>query len=229
MEGFGDRWPRWRQLTSTASHRGMLCFGPDHGRKVSYTSPRRWLPGFRPANGETALRTLVTRYLHAYGPATPQHFARWLGILPRYAVELFDRMNAELERVELDGEPGWTVAGDIETPPEPYRGVRLLPYFDPYVVAGQPRHRLYAGLAATRALTPTGQAGNYPALLVDGVVGGVWHQRRSGRKLAITVEPLRDLTAPQRRQLADEVDLVGQVMEATATLTVGTVTVGAHA
>jgi hypothetical protein len=57
----------------------------------------------------------------------------------------------------------------------------------------------------------------------------VWHQRRSGRKLAITIEPLLDLTAPQRRQLADEVDLVGQVMEATATLTVGTVTVGAHA
>ena len=66
-------------------------------------------------------------------------------------------------------------------------------------------------------------------LLVDGVVGGVWHQRRSGPKLAITVEPLRELTAPQRRQLDDEAGLVGAVLETTATLTVGTVTVGAHA
>ena len=82
---------------------------------------------------------------------------------------------------------------------------------------------------SARALTPAGQAGNYPALLVDGVVGGVWHQRRSGGKLAITVEPLRELTAAQRRQLDDEAGLVGAVMEATATLTVGTVTVGAHA
>jgi len=57
----------------------------------------------------------------------------------------------------------------------------------------------------------------------------VWHQRRSGRKLAITVEPLRELTPPQRRQLDDEVGRVGAVMEATATLTVGTVAVGAHA
>jgi hypothetical protein len=57
----------------------------------------------------------------------------------------------------------------------------------------------------------------------------VWHQRRSGRKLAITVEPLRELTARQRRQLDDEAALVGAVMEAAATLTVGTVTVGAHA
>jgi winged helix DNA-binding protein len=100
---------------------------------------------------------------------------------------------------------------------------------DQLTEAGQPRERLYPGAAATRALTPAGQAGNYPVLLVDGVVGGVWHQRRSGRKLAITVEPLRELTAAQRRQLDDEVDLLGAVMEAPATLTVGPVTVGAHA
>src|SRR5215469_528980 len=229
MEAFQGKWPRWRQLTSTAAHRGMLCFGQDRGRKVTYTNPHRWLPGFRPADGDAGLRTLVARYLHAYGPATPQHFARWLSIPPRFAVGLFGRLAGELERVEVDGEPCWTVAGDTGTPARPHRGIRLLPYFDAYAVAGQPRERLYPGAAATRALTPAGQAGNYPVLLVDGVVGGVWHQRRSGRRLAITVEPLRELTAPQRRQLDDEAGLVGAVMEATPTLSVGTVTVGAHA
>jgi hypothetical protein len=229
MEAFGGRWPRWRQLTSTAAHRGMLCFGPDRGRKVTYTNPHRWLPSFRPHDGQAALRTLVMRYLYAYGPATPQHFARWLSIAPRRAVELFDELADELEYVELDGVPGWTLAGDTGTPPQPHRGIRLLGYFDAFVVAGQPRERLYPGAAATRGLTPAGQAGNYPVLLVDGVVGGVWHQRRSGRRLAITVEPLGELTATQRRQLDDEVELVGAVMEAEPTLTVGPVTVGPHA
>ena len=129
----------------------------------------------------------------------------------------------------LAGTPRWTRAGDTATPPQPHRGIRLLGYFDAFVVAGQPREWLYPGAAATRALTPAGQAGNYPVLLVDGVVGGVWHQQRSGRRLAITVEPLGELTVTQRRQLHDEVDLVGAVMEATPTLTVGTVTVGPHA
>ena len=229
MAAFAGRWPRWRQLTSTAAHRGLLCFGPDRGRRVTYTSPHRWLPGFRPDNGQGALRTLVSRYLFAYGPATPQHLARWLGIPPRRAVELFAELAGELEQVELDGEPAWVLAGDTTTPSQPHRGIRLLPYFDAFVVASQPRERLYPGPAATRALSPAGQAGNYPVLLVDGVVGGVWHQRRSGRKLAITVEPLGELTATRRRQLEDEVDLVGAVMEATPTLTVGTVTVGPHA
>ncbi len=234
MDAFQDKWPRWRQLTSTAAHRGVLCFGPDRGRKVTYSHPRRWLPGLGPADGDVALRALVLRYLHAYGPATPQHFARWLAISPRYAVELFgrlasDREGAVLERVELDGEQAWVATGDTGTPPGPHRGIRLLPYFDPYVVAGQPRGRLYPGAAAARALSPSGQAGNYPVLLVDGVVGGVWHQRRSGRKLVLTVEPLAELTASQRRQLDDEAALAGTIMEATVTLTVGPVTVGGHA
>jgi len=207
----------------------MLCFGPDRGRKVTYTNPHRWLPSFRPHDGQAALRILVMRYLYAYGPATPQHFARWLSTAPRRAVELFDELADELEYVELDGAPGWTLAGDTGTPPQPHRGIRLLGYFDAFVVAGQPRERLYPGAAATRGLTPAGQAGNYPVLLVDGVVGGVWHQRRSGRRLAITVEPLGELTATQRRQLDDEVELVGAVMEAEPTLTVGPVTVGPHA
>jgi hypothetical protein len=229
MEAFQGRWPRWRQLTSTAAHRGVLCFGPNRGRNVTYTNPHRWLPGFRPDDGEAALHALLARYLYAYGPATPQQFARWLAIPPRRAVELFDELAGELERVELDGAPGWVVAGDTATPPRPHRGLRLLPYFDAFVVAGQPRERLFPAAAAARGLTPAGQAGNYPVLLVDGVVGGVWHQRRSGRRLAITVEPLGELTASQRRQLEAEVELVGAVMEAAPTLTLGTVTVGPHA
>jgi Winged helix DNA-binding domain len=229
MEAFGGRWPRWRQLTSTAAHRGVLCFGPNRGPRVTYTNPHRWLPGFRPDDGAAALRALVRRYLYAYGPATAQHFARWLNLPPRRAVELFDQLAGELEQVELDGAPGWVVAGDTGTPAQPHRGIRLLGYFDAFVVAGQPRERLYPGPAATRGLTPAGQAGNYPVLLVDGVVGGIWHQRRSGHRLAITVEPLGELTATRRRQLEDEVELVGAVMEATSTLTVGTVTVGPHA
>jgi len=57
----------------------------------------------------------------------------------------------------VDGQPGWTLAGDTGTPARPHHGVRLLPYLDAYVVAGQPRQLLYPGAAAARALTPAGQ------------------------------------------------------------------------
>jgi hypothetical protein len=229
MEAFQGLWPRWRQLTSTAAHRGVLCFGPNKGRKVTYTSPQRWQPGFSPAASEEALRTLVTRYLYTYGPVTPQHFAKWLNIPAKYAGELFQRFGRQLERASVDGEAAWVIAGDTDVPTQPHRGIRLLPYFDAYVVAGQPRERLYPGPAATRALTASGQAGNYPVMLVDGIVGGVWHQRRLGGELALTVEPFRELDAFQRRQLDEELSLVGRVMRAKATATLGAIRDGAHA
>ncbi len=66
-------------------------------------------------------------------------------------------------------------------------------------------------------------------LLVDGNVAGVWHQRRSGNRIDVTVEPLRDLTAGQARELEEQVERLGEVLEARPRLTVGPVTVGAHA
>src|SRR5262245_61412599 len=171
MDAFQDKWPRWRQLTSTAAHRGVLCFGPNRGRSVTYTNPHRWIPGFRPDDGDIALRALLVRYLHAYSPATPQHFAKWLNIPSPRTKELLHKLAGDLEYVEFDGQPAWTVVGDTETSYQPPLGIRLLPYFDAFVIAGQPRQRLFPGLAATRALSPSGQAGNYPVLLVNGVVG----------------------------------------------------------
>src|SRR3989440_283035 len=84
-------------------------------------------------------------------------------------------------------------------------------------------------LAAKRALTPAGQAGNFPVLLIDGTVAGVWHLRRSGRKLDITVEPFDNLTATQRRDLDEQVERIGEFLEGQPQLTIGTVTAGGHA
>ncbi|MGV9779438.1 winged helix DNA-binding domain-containing protein [Streptosporangium sp. NPDC003464] len=228
MPGFQDMWPRWRQALATAADRGALCFGPDRGRKVTYTSPRRWLPGFRPADGATALAGVLKRYLHAYGPATPAQFAQWLAVPRRWAAELFESLAGELERVEVDGTPAWLAAGDGAMPSAPPRGVRLLPYFDAYTVGCHPRELLFPGPAAGRALAG-GQAGNFPVLLVDGTAAGVWHQRRSGRRLDITVEPFAPLTAARRSELDAQVERVGEFLEGEPRLTIGTVTVGAHA
>ncbi|MET7465569.1 winged helix DNA-binding domain-containing protein [Nonomuraea sp. NPDC005501] len=231
MPAFQTMWPRWRQALAAAAHRGAFVYGPPRGRKVTYTG----LPG------GIALRTpgpsgdgvarpgaveLLRRYLTAYGPATPQEFALWLGAPRSSAVRLFGA--AELEEVRLEGRPAWVLPGDTEVPGGPPRGVRLLPYFDAYVVAGRPRELLFPRAAAERALTG-GQAGNFPVLLVDGEVAGVWHQRRSGRRLHVTVEPLRPLTAARSRELDDQVARVGEILEARPELSIGPVTTGAHA
>ncbi|MFF3036215.1 winged helix DNA-binding domain-containing protein [Streptomyces rubiginosohelvolus] len=226
MPGFQAMWPRWRQVLHLAGHRGALAYAPNRGRKATYTNP-----GCTPLPGAGALPVLIERYLYAYGPATPAHFARWLAAPKRWAAERFAAQAASgaIEEVTFgeDG-PAWVVAGDTDFPDAPVRGVRLLPYFDAFAIASAPRERLFPGAAWERALGG-GQAGNFPVLLVDGVVAGVWHQRRSGRRIAVTVEPLKPLSGARLRDLEEQVERVAAILEGTAELTVGPVTVGPHA
>ncbi|MFE0812229.1 winged helix DNA-binding domain-containing protein [Streptomyces sp. NPDC058794] len=233
MPAFQTLWPRWRQVLHRAGQCGALSFGPDRGRKVTYTRP----PHFTPLPPQEALHLLVRRYLHAYGPATPQHFARWLAAPPAWARTLYDDLAdaGQIEEVDFEGTPAWVAAGDTDFPRGSerdglLRGLHLLPYFDAYLIAAQPRELLFPEAAYRRALAG-GQAGNYPVLLVDGVAAGVWHQRRRGRRTTVTVEPLgrRRLTAARQRELEARVERVGEVLEARAELVVGEVTTGPHA
>jgi hypothetical protein len=83
-------------------------------------------------------------------------------------------------------------------------------------------------LAAERALD-RGQAGTLPVLLIDGVVAGVWQQKRQGRRLAVTVEPLEPLNARRLRDLDDQVARLGEITGLRPEMVVDTVTVGKHA
>ncbi|MFI0373402.1 winged helix DNA-binding domain-containing protein [Actinomadura sp. 1N219] len=225
MPAFQTLWPRWRQAMAQAGQRGAMCFGPMRGRKVTYSSPRRLLPDFQPAPADAALGWLVHSYLHAFGPSTSDRFAHWLGTPAGWAADLFASL--DLERVEVEGTEAWVAAGDTELSSDAPRGVRLLPYFDVYAyrVGNQPPELLYPGPAGERALR-----GNFQLLLVDGVVAGLWHQRRSGRRIDVTAEPLVTLTKAQHADLEEQVERVAHVLEAAkTTLTIGPVTVGGHA
>lgn len=124
MPAFNGMWPRWRQAVTTAAHRGVLCFGANRGRLVTYTGPHRWSPGFRVAPADVALADLVGSYLHAYGPATPAHFAQWLSAPRGWAAELFDLLAGDLAQVEIDGTVSWVEAGDVTAASEPASGGR---------------------------------------------------------------------------------------------------------
>ena len=142
----------------------------------------------------------------------------------KLAKEAFGALNELNNAVKKDA----SNAGDTRAPTEPPRGLRLLPYFDAYVVGSHPRDKLFPGQAYQRALS-NGQAGNYPVLLVNGMVAGAWQQRRAGRRLVITVEPVVKLSTAQQRELERQAARVGEVLEGEPELTIGPVRLGRHA
>jgi hypothetical protein len=210
---FGGVAPRWRQALGVAANRGVLCFGPNRGRKVTYTRP----PDFTPIEPAAAVRQLVTAYLRAYGPATPAHFAKWLAAPASWA-------EAALRGFQPT-EHGHVVPGDDEWPDAGKPELRMLPYFDAYTIGAQPRDRVFAH--ADRALAH-GQAGVYPVLLLGGTVCGIWHQRRSHDKLTLTVEPFGRLDSGRRRQLDEQVERIAAISEANVEMRIGEVASAPH-
>ena len=223
MPAFQGFWPRWRQAVADAGARGLLVFGAPRGRLVTYTHPRRRDPAFAPWPAERALPWFRDGYLRAFGPASPEHLARWLVAPVAWCTDLF----TGAEEVAVDDGTAWVCAGD--TAPEGLgRSVRLLPYFDALTVGFVPRSAMFPGRAWERALA-RGQAGNFPVVLVDGVVRGVWHQRSRGRYVEVTVETWGSFGALRRRQLDAQVERLGAVLGRTPRLTRGPVSVGPHA
>ena len=229
MPAFQELWPRWRQAVGMASHRGVLCSDRNKGRRVSYTNPRRWLPGFSPAPEDEAIGTVITRYLYAYGPATPQQFAQWIGAPPVWAGEQFERHTRKLTKINFAGISTWAVGGMQKCrlkPTSALRSVLLLLYFDSYVVGSHPRDRLFRERRpAVHSLHPA-----RPATIRSCWLMG-WSAASASASAAahVTVEPLTRFTADQRQALETQAERIGKILGGQARLTVGTVTAGGHA
>jgi hypothetical protein len=212
----------------TAANAGLLCFGPDQGNKVTFVRPDQWLGSWTAVDGAAALREVFRRYLSAYGPATHREFAQWFGMQPGMALAVMHELADELEEVDIEGHHAWMLASEAAGPWPVAQGiVCLLPHFDCYLIGCHPRERLIPADATKQVLT-RGAIGNLPLLVIDGVVAGLWQQRRIGRRLEIGVEAFRPLSPRQHEQLEAAVARVGEIVEAECSLALGAVEARPH-
>jgi hypothetical protein len=244
VPAFGGMWQRWTQGIGEAALRGLLCFGPNRGNRVTFVRPERWLGApLEPVDDRAAMAEVFLRYLGAFGPATPADFARWFYMDSSAATALAGSLRSELIEVDVEGLPALLPARDaLAVPPDPASpgDPHLLPPFDAYVIGARPRDRLIppdllerigedriTATWARRALSG-GTVSNLPVLLVDGAVAGFWERRRTGRRLAIRVEPFLPLSAARRERTAERVERIGRVLELDAGFELGAVQLRPH-
>jgi hypothetical protein len=71
---------------------------------------------------------------------------------------------------------------------QPSRTIRLLPAFDPYVIAASPHCEfMFNGDHKARIYRPQGWV--TPVILVDGRMAGVWEWERKGKRIVVDLEP----------------------------------------
>lgn len=178
----------WGWFLGDAAAAGLLCFGPPRGAKVTFVHPDDWLGPQRVWKPHDALREIARRFATTYAPAGVRQLRQWLSA-----------------KVDVDVP---------EVPLAPGGGsVRLLPEYDPYVMAFREReHLVPAAVAAQVAAHGKGRyegAAGTPLLLVDGLAAGIWRRRKTARRVELTVEPARRLTRAEQAALADEAERIG--------------------
>ncbi|HEY7123125.1 MAG TPA: winged helix DNA-binding domain-containing protein [Ktedonobacterales bacterium] len=206
----------WGELLKPAAYQGYLCFGPSQNQHVTFVRPDQWLSKWEEYETGKALIILVRRYLATYGPATYSDFAHWWGLRSAPKVRAaFQRLEAELTEVSIEGRPAWALAATIkqirEVPPPP--AARLLPGFDAYTIGVLP-HIEYLLPGPLKAKISRTSGWISPVLLVAGRVAGVWRHEKRGQRVAVQIEPFQALDAATKTSIQEEAERLGAFLGA---------------
>jgi hypothetical protein len=216
-EKYAD-WVRsgWGSALKAASLRGVICFAPGEGNQVRFTSLASWLPDApRPLPSTDALGEVARRFLHAYGPAPAEDLAHWWmeARSGRWVLPMLEALGDEAAEVDLEGRPAWALAADVPdlATATARNTARLLPAFDPWVIGMARREPMIDPAHVGRVYRQQGWVS--PVILTNGRVAGVWRHTRTGRRLAVDLEPFAPLPAWAQRQLATEARRLAEFLD----------------
>jgi hypothetical protein len=175
-------------LLHLAAARGVLCYGPNRGNEPTFVRADAWIPQWQDLSRERAEGLLLRTYLRAFAPATATDFALWTGITLTEAREIWARQQADFAPVNVQGWDAAVLREDLDELAQagferPL--VRLLPYFDSFLLGHKEREHLVA--MKHRPNVYRAQGWIAPVVLVDGRASAVWEHVREGNRLHVKV------------------------------------------
>lgn len=202
-------------LIHLAASRGVVCYGPDQGNEPTFVRADTWIPGWRDMPQEQAERLLLRKYLRAFGPATAPDFAMWTGISLKEAREIWAREESDFVTVNVEGRTGTVLLGDLDLLKNagferPH--VRLLPYFDTFLLGHRERNHLVTAKHYGKIYRPQGWIS--PVVLVDGRIVATWGHSLEKNRLRVTVEKISPFPRPVLAGIREEVHDLARFLNA---------------
>lgn len=200
-------------LLNLAAARGVVCYGPKRGNEPTFVRADAWIPHWQDITGEQAEEMLLRKYLWAYGPATAKDFALWVGMLLSDATEIWTRQQANFAPVDVEGRAGAVLREDLDELAQAGFDrplVRLLPYFDSFLLGHRQREHLMALEHQPKVYRAQGWIA--PVVLIDGRAAGVWEYARDADRLRITVKPFGTVSDPVIDGIREEAQDLGRFL-----------------
>jgi hypothetical protein len=210
----------WGTFLKPAANRGLLCFGPDDGRNVTFVQPAAWLGIRIPEPSDEALRSIVMRHVAAFPGSSANELGRWWGGNVRPAIRA---LGGELTTIGVDGVRAIVRTEDVPAieRAEPASGIRLLGGFDPYTLSLQKEAEPLLPIKRRPLVSRT--AGWISAVVIDGgrVIGTWTHDPQPARAaVAFAVSPWRRLTRADRVAIEREAATIAAYLVPGATASV---------
>jgi uncharacterized protein YcaQ len=195
--------------------RGVVCYGPNRGNEPTFVRADAWIPHWQDVPREQAEGALLRQYLRAFGPATQADFAMWSGITLTDAREIWAREQASIAPVNVEGWAAAALREDLDLLAQAKLErplVRLLPYFDSYLLGHREREHLASAQHRPKIYRPQGWIA--PVVLVDGRAGAVWAHSLQGKHLSVDVARFESLSPHITAGIREEARDLGRFLGA---------------
>jgi DNA glycosylase AlkZ-like len=200
-------------LLHLAAARGVVCYGPNHGNEPTFVRADAWIPQWQDVSQEQAEETLLHMYLRAFGPATARDFALWNGMTLSEAREIWAREQVDLAPVDVGGWDTYVLREDLDDLEQArfeQKQIRLLLYFDTFLLGHKERNHLVAVEHRASVYRPQGWVA--PVILVDGRVIGVWKHAQEGNRLRFEVTKFRPTSRHNTTCIREEAQDLGRFL-----------------
>lgn len=204
----------WWGVVRQAMVEGLICYGPDRGQDVTLVHVDQWFMKQEEVAEQEAQRLLLRRYLSAYGPATLRDFSKWTGIPTKEVRPVWKSLRDELVEVSVADQTSWILREDYDHLRHSRlngHNLRLLPNFDPYMLAHAEKDHLVDARHYKRVYRVAGWIS--PVVLFNGRVVGIWSYARRGRRVAFEIEPFEKFSRKIQSRVEKEAAGLGDFLE----------------
>jgi hypothetical protein len=198
----------WGGIVKLACLEGLVVFGPNQGREITFVRSKEWLTGAIDLPVEEAETMLLRRYLNGYGPASLADFAAWAGMTLGDAMPIKERVGNDVLEVKVEDKVCLALKEDLKLLQNVKAldfedgGVRMLPSFDCYMLGHRDKSHIVDQAYYKLVYRKAGWVS--PVVLVKGRAKGIWNCRKKGKRMHITIRLFDRIPENARKQVETE-------------------------